>query len=132
MWIFGLYGTIEENNLSIDSGTLYENRKPISLPSNEDQWKIYFDILAEFGIIAKLEIKTDKLYTPGGYMRALVPKTNQPAYIIKIKFDPTFQKSQFFKGLNEILSELQKKTGKRAFTNFKNLNFNQVLNCGSS
>ena len=42
LWIFGLYGKLSENELRIDSATLYEKRKPISLPSNEEQWKIYF------------------------------------------------------------------------------------------
>ncbi|MFX0083984.1 MAG: DUF3795 domain-containing protein [Candidatus Hodarchaeota archaeon] len=127
IWIFGLHGKIEGNDLSIDSITLYENRKPKSLPSTEDQWKIYFEILAGFGINAKLEIKTDKLYTPGGYMRVKIPQTNNPTYIIKMNLDPILQKFQLFKALNEFLSELQKKTGKRAFTNFKKLNFNPIL-----
>ncbi|MFX1427186.1 MAG: hypothetical protein ACFFBE_12095, partial [Promethearchaeota archaeon] len=127
IWIFGLYGTIEGNELSIDSIILYENRKPISLPSNEDQWKTYFDILAEFGITTDLEITTDKLYTPGGYMRVKIPQTNKPAYIIKMNLDPDLQKYQFFKVLNKILSELQNKTGKRAFTNFTKLNFISLL-----
>jgi hypothetical protein len=127
IWIFILFGNIQGNNLSIDSGTLYENRKPISLPNNEDQWKIYFNILTEFGINTELEIKTDKLYTPGGYMRALIPKTKKPAYILNMKLDPNYYKYQFFKILNELLSELQKKTEKRAFSNFKKLNFNPLL-----
>ena len=127
IWIFGLNGKIEGNDLGIDSLTLYENRKPISLPNNEESWKIYFEILAENGITADLEIKTDKLYTPGGYMRAKVPQTNKPAYFIKMKLDPDLQKYEFFKILNEILSELQIKTGKRAYSNFKKLNFNPLL-----
>ena len=127
IWIFGLHGKIEGNELSIDSITLYENRKPISLPSTEDQWKIYSDILAEFGITVDFEIKTDKLYTPGGYMRAKIPQTNKPTYIIKMNLAPNLQKYQFFKVLNEILSELQNKTRNRAFTNFKKLNFNPLL-----
>lgn len=127
LWIFGLYGKINEDNLNIDSIRLYENRKPITLPSNEEQWKIYFNILSKFGILAELEIKTDELYTPGGYMRVKTPKTNEPAYIIKMKVNLNLQKYQFFKTLNEILSELQNKTGKRAFTNFKKLDFNSLL-----
>jgi hypothetical protein len=127
IWIFGMHGKIIGRDLSIDSTTLYENRKPISLPSNEDQWKVYFEILAEFGITAKLEIKTDKLYTPGGYMRAIIPQTIKPAYTIKMNLDPILHEYQFFKVLNEILSELQEKTGKRAFTNLKKLNFNPLL-----
>ncbi|UCD00455.1 MAG: DUF3795 domain-containing protein [Promethearchaeota archaeon] len=127
LWIFGLYGKINENNLNIDSITLYENRKPITLLSNEEQWKIYFNILSQFGIHAELEIKTDELYTPGGYMRVKTPKTNEPAYIIKMKVDLNLQKYKFFKTLNEILSELQNKTRKRAFTNFKKLDFNSLL-----
>ncbi len=127
LWIFGLYGKLSKNELSIDSATLYENRKPISLPSNEEHWKLYINILAEFGINTKLEIKTDKLYTPGGYMRVKVPQTNKPTYIIEMKANPKLQKYQFFKALNEILSELKSKVGKRAFTNFKKLNFNSIL-----
>ncbi|TFF95785.1 MAG: DUF3795 domain-containing protein [Promethearchaeota archaeon] len=127
IWIFGLYGKIEDNSLIIDSSTLYENRKPISLPNNEDQWKIYLDILAEFGIIAELEIKTDKLYTPGGYMRAQLPKTKKPAYNFKMNLDPNLQKYDFFNRLNELLSELQNQAGKRAFSNFKKLNFNPIF-----
>ncbi|MFX0155693.1 MAG: DUF3795 domain-containing protein [Candidatus Hodarchaeota archaeon] len=127
MWIFGLYGNIKENDLIIDSVTLYENRKPITLPINEEQWKVYFDILKQFGIYVELEIKTDKLYTPTGYMRVKDPKTNKPAYIIKIKVNADLQKYQFFKVFNEIISKLQIKAGKRAFTNFKKLNFNPLL-----
>lgn len=127
LWLIGKFGDISENELSIDSGTLYDNRKPISLPNNEESWKIIFDILLEFGINTELEIKTDKLYTPGGYMRAKVPKTNKPAYILKMKTDLKLQKYPFFKLLNEILLELQKKTGKRAFSHFKKLNFNLGL-----
>ena len=127
IWIFGLYGKIEGDSLSIDSSVLYENRKPISLPNNEAQWKIYMDILAEFGIIAELEIITDKLYTPGGYMRAQMPQTKKPAYIIKMNLVQNLQKYQFFKRLYELLSDLQNKTGKRAYTNFKKLNFNPIL-----
>jgi hypothetical protein len=127
IWIFGLFGKIKDKSLSIDSLTLYENRKPISLPSNEDQWKTYFDILAEFGIKVELEIKTDKLYTPGGYMRAKIPRTNEAAYILKINLDPDLEKYQYFNVLNKILSELRIKTGKRAFNHFKKLNFNPIL-----
>lgn len=127
IWIFGLYGKINENDLGIDSVTLYDNRKPISLPSNEEQWKLYFDILSQFGIHAELEIKTDKLYTLGGYMRARIPQTNKPSYIIKMKVTPSLQKYPFFKALKEIISGLQNKTGKRAFTNFKKLDFNTLL-----
>ncbi|MFX1243292.1 MAG: DUF3795 domain-containing protein [Promethearchaeota archaeon] len=128
IWIFGLHGKVDGNELFIDSITLYENRKQITLPSNEDQWKTYFDVLKPFGITAELEIQTDQLYTPGGYMRIKIPKTNKPAYIIKIELDPNLRKYEFFKILNEILSELQIKTGKRAFTNFKKLNFNPLFN----
>lgn len=127
IWIFSLYGKINEKNLTIDSITLYENRKPITLPSNEEQWKLYFNILTQFGIYAELEIKTDKLYTPTGYMRVKIPQTNKPSYIIKMKVNPQLQKYQFFKVLNQIISKLQNKTGKRAFTNFKKLNFNPLL-----
>ncbi|MFX1355200.1 MAG: hypothetical protein ACFFGP_14690, partial [Promethearchaeota archaeon] len=127
IWILGLHGKIQGNDLSIDSITLYENRKGIALPNNEEQWQIYFDILAQFGILAELEIKTDKLYTPGGYMRVKIPQTNKSAYIIKIKPDSNLQKYPFFNVLNEILSQLQKKAGKRAFTHFKVLNFNPLL-----
>jgi len=127
IWIFGLYGVINNNELSIDSVTLYENRKPITFPSNEEEWKKYFDVLTQFGITAELEIKTDKLYTPGGYMRVKIPKTNKPAYIIRMKADPKLQEYQFFKVLNEIISELQSKMGKRAYSNFKKLDFNPLL-----
>jgi len=127
IWIFGLYGKIKDEDLRIDSVTLHENRKPITLPSNEEQWKLYFNILTKFGIDAELEIKTDKLYTPTGYMRVKIPQTNKPAYFIKMKVNPDLQKYQFFKVLNEIISESQLKTGKRAFTNFKKLNFNPLL-----
>ncbi|MFX1418073.1 MAG: DUF3795 domain-containing protein [Promethearchaeota archaeon] len=127
-WIFGLYGKINENNLNIDSITLYENRKPISLPSNEEQWKLYFDILSKFGIFAELEIKTDRLYTPGGYMRVKIPQTNKSAYMIKMKVNIDLQKYQFFKILNEILSELQIKAGKHAFVKFKKLDFKYLRN----
>ncbi|NVM19349.1 MAG: DUF3795 domain-containing protein [Candidatus Lokiarchaeota archaeon] len=127
LWIIGIFGDISENKLSIDSGTLYDNRKPISLPNNEEGWKIIFDILLEFGISTELEIKTDKLYTPGGYMRAKMPKTNEAAYVLKMKTISELQKYPFFKRLNEILLELQKNSGKRAFSNFKKLNFNSIL-----
>ncbi|MFX1325264.1 MAG: hypothetical protein ACFE8N_09915, partial [Promethearchaeota archaeon] len=127
IWIIGLYGTITEDGLQIDSARLYDNRKPMSLPSNEDQWEAYFNILTQFGVFSELEIKTDDLYTPGGYMRARAPKTNKPTYIIKMKVNPKLQNYQFFKVLNEILSELQVKTGKRAFTYFKKLDFNPIL-----
>ena len=85
--------------------------------------KTYFDVLAKFGINAELEIKTEKLYTPGGYMRVKVPKTNAPSYNIKMILEPELQSYQFFKALYEILVELQNKTGKRAFAHFKKLNF---------
>ena len=127
LWIVGLFGEISGNELRIDSSTLYDNRKPISLPSNEEDWNLNFDILSEFGIFTELEILTDKLYTPGGYMRAKVPKTNKSAYIIKMKVSSDLQNFQFFKLMNEMLLKLQKKTGKRAFSNFKKLNFNSFL-----
>ena len=127
IWIIGSYGKIYGTELSIDSATLYENRKPISLPNNEKGWGLIFDVLSEFGISAELEILTDKLYTPGGYMRAIIPKTNKPAYIIKMKVRGDLQKYPFFKVLNEIISELQKKTGKRAYSNFKKVNLNPLL-----
>lgn len=128
IWILGLYGEINENELTIDSVTLYDNRKPISLPNNEEQWELYFTILAQFGIQSKLEIKTNNLYTPGGYMRAKIPKTNKPAYIIKMQVDDNLKEDQFFKTLWEIITKLQNITGKRAFSNFKKLNFNSLLN----
>jgi len=127
LWIIGLHGKVDRNEISIDSATLYENRKPISLPNNEEGWNLIIDILSEFGISAELEILTDKLYTPGGYMRAKIPKTNEPAYIIKMRVSSNVQKYSFSKALNEITSELQKKTGKRAYSNFKKLNFNSLL-----
>jgi hypothetical protein len=130
IWILGLYGKIKDNILIIDSITLYENRKPITLPSNEEQWAVYFNILEQFGIDVELEVVTDKLYTPGGYMRARTPKTNKPTYILNMKVTYDLQEYSFFKVLNEIISELQSKTGKRAFTNFKKLNFNSLIKNG--
>ena len=127
LWIIGIHGEIDGNNLRIDSATLYDNRKPISLPNNEEGWKLIFNILSEFGIYAELEILTDALYTPGGYMRAKVPKTNKPAYIINIKLGSKLRKYPFFKILNEILTELQKKTGKGTYSQFKKLNLNPLL-----
>ena len=127
LWIVELFGEIDGNELRIDSSTLYDNRKPIALPNNEEDWKLYFDILSVFGISTELEILTDKLYTPGGYMRAKEPKTKKSAYSIKMKVSSDLQKFSFFKVMNEMLSILQKKTGKRAFSNFKKLNFNQIL-----
>ena len=44
LWIIGNYGDITDKGLNIDSSTLYDNRKPISLPSNEEGWKVIFDI----------------------------------------------------------------------------------------
>jgi hypothetical protein len=128
LWIVVVFGEIDGNKLRIDSGTFYDNRKPISLPSNEENWKLIFDILSEFGISAELEILTENLYTPGGYMRAKLPKTNESAYNIKMKVSSDLQQFPFFKTLNEMLSLLQEKTGKRAFSNFKKLNFNSLLN----
>jgi len=127
LWIVILYGEINGNELRIDSGTLYDNRKPISLPSNEEEWISLFNILSDFGIFAELEILTDNLYTPGGYMRPKVPKTNESAYIIKMKVSSDLKKFPFFKVMNEMISELQKKTGKRAFSNLKKLDFNSLL-----
>ncbi|KON27412.1 hypothetical protein AC481_04960 [miscellaneous Crenarchaeota group archaeon SMTZ-80] len=127
LWIVVLFGEIDGNKLRIDSATLYDNRKPISLPSNEEGWNLYFDILSEFNVSVELEILTDNLYTPGGYMRAKTPKTNEPAYIIKMKGGSDLQKLPFFKVMNEMLLELQKKTGKLGFSNFKKLNFNPLL-----
>jgi hypothetical protein len=127
LWIIGLFGNIEDDRLSIDSATLYENRKPLSLPKNEEEWKIFFKILSEFGIITELEIKTDELYTPGGYMRVKIPRSNEHAYIIKMKTLPILQKYPFFKDLSDLLSKLQDASGKRAFSNFKKLNLNPIL-----
>ena len=127
LWIVGLHGKVDGNELRIDSATLYDNRKPISLPNNEEGWSLFFDVLSELGITGEIEILTEKLYTPGGYMRAKVPKTNEPAYMVKMKAKSDLQKSPFFKILIEILTELQKKTGKRAFSNFKKLNLNSLL-----
>jgi hypothetical protein len=127
LWIIGLYGKIEYDELSIDSATLYDNRKPLSLPKNEEEWKVFFDILSEFSIISELKIKTDRLYTPGGYMRAKIPKSNKPAYILKMKTSSKLQKYPFFTALSELLSKLQEASGKRALSNFKKLNFNSIL-----
>ena len=127
LWIIGIFGDINDNELSIDSTTMYENRKPISLPNNEEGWKVVLGILSEFGIIGEIEVKTDKLYTPGGYMRAKIPKTNEPAYILQMKTSSKLQKYPFFKVLNEMLSKLQDTSGKRAFSNFKKLNLNSIL-----
>lgn len=127
LWIIGLHGKVDGNEISIDSVTLYDNRKPISLPNNEEGWSSFLEVLSEFGISAKLEILTEELYTPGGYMRAKVPKTKKPAYNIKMKVSGDLQKYPFFKVLNEIISELQKTTGKRAYSNFKKLNLNPLL-----
>ena len=127
LWIIGLYGKIENEELSIDSATLYEHRKPISLPKNEEEWKVFCNILSKFGIITELEIKTDKLYTPGGYMRAKIPKSNEPAYTLKMKTSSGLQNYPFFMNLSEMISKLHKVSGKRAFSNFKKLNFNFIL-----
>jgi hypothetical protein len=126
LWIIGLFGKIEDAKLSIDSVTLYENRKPFSLPKNKEEWKVFFDILSEFGIKPELEIQTDELYTPGGYMRTKIPKSNESAYIIKMIYcEP--QKYPFFKLLNDLLIKLQKTSGKRAFSKFMKLDFNSIL-----
>ena len=126
LWIIGLFGNIEDDKLSIESVTLYDNRKPLSLPKNEEEWKIFFEILSKFGIITELEIKTDELYTPGGYMRVKDPKSNESAYIIKMKQSET-QKYPFFKLLNNLLIKLQKTSGKRAYSRFIKLDFNSIL-----
>jgi hypothetical protein len=128
LWIVVLFGEIDGSKLRIDSVTLYDNRKPLALPSNEEEWNLYFDILSKFDISVELEILTDKLYTPGGYMRSKKPKIKEPAYVIKMKGDSELQTFPFFKMMNEMLVDLQKKTAKRGFSNFRKLNFNSLLN----
>lgn len=127
LWIIGIFGNIEDDQLSIDSITLYENRKPLSLPKNEEEWKTFFEILSKFGINTELEIKTDELYTPGGYMRVKIPRSNEPAYIIKMKTLPILQKYHFFNDLSDLLLKLQDTSGKRAFSDFKKLNLNSII-----
>lgn len=74
-----------------------------------------------------MDVLTDDLYTPGGYMRAITPKTKEPTYKIKLNVSTSLQKASFFKVLNEMFSNLQKKTGKRAYSHFKKLDLTPLL-----
>ncbi|MHA2251124.1 MAG: DUF3795 domain-containing protein [Candidatus Kariarchaeaceae archaeon] len=118
-WILGLYGDLlDGGKLKIDSISMYENRKPITLPSNEKNWQIYLDVLEDFGIHAQLEVVTDQLYTPGGYMRVKIPQTNEPSYYLSLDLDTNRMSGNFFKNLQKYIGFLNDTSKRGAFSQF--------------
>ncbi|MHA2089821.1 MAG: DUF3795 domain-containing protein [Candidatus Kariarchaeaceae archaeon] len=128
LWIVGLFGELHnQNTMKIDSITLYENRKPTKIPSNEKNWQIYHDILKDLGFYTRLEIMTDQLYTPGGWMREKIPKTNDPAYFVVMKIDPKRITDDFFVSLQKYSQIMNKSYKRGAFSQFCKLNMNKIF-----
>ncbi len=127
LWIVGTLGKIDERGIKVDGITLNKNKKSAKLPTNEKGWKTYLDTLTNFGIISNLDIKTDQLYTPGGWMRDRIPRSNDPAYYLKMSLDSELKEISFFDKLKEYTTELQTISGKRAYTKFKQLDSNHFI-----
>ena len=124
LWLVGIQGESDSEGIILDGITLHKNKKTAKLPTNEKGWEIYLEILTGFGIKSILDIKTEDLYTPGGWMRDRIPKSNTPAYYLKMSLDPKLIKFAFFKILKNYIVDLQATSGRRGYTKFKNLNTN--------
>jgi hypothetical protein len=126
LWVIGLKGQMKETKMQISSIDLNEYRKKLKLPINEEGWKSVFSFLKPLGIQGSLEILTDKLYTPGGWMREVVPGTREAAYNLHLTFAKKLGQ-KFYDTLKEYVLALDKKHGKRSYSYFSKLDF-QVLN----
>ena len=124
LWLIGLRAKMENSeDVEIDSVTLNKFRKKLKLPTNEDGWKSAFSLLKPLGIKGSLEILTDRLYTPGGWMREIVPGTREAAYRVHFSFGKKLGGLDFFKSLKQYTEALDKKYGNRSFSRFSRLDF---------
>jgi hypothetical protein len=124
LWLVGIQGERDSEGIILDGITLHKNKKTAKLPTSEKGWEIYLETLTGFGIKSILDIKTKFLYTPGGWMRDRIPKSNKPAYYLKMSLDPKLIKIAFFKILKSYIADLQATSGRRGYTKFKYLNTN--------
>ncbi|MHA2169894.1 MAG: DUF3795 domain-containing protein [Candidatus Kariarchaeaceae archaeon] len=128
LWILGLFGEmLDQNRIKIDSVTLHEHKKPMKIPSNEKNWQVYFDILKDLGMDMQLDILTNQIYTPGGWMREKIPKTNDPAYYLIIDLDTKRVMPEFFITLQKYVKTLDKSYKRGAFSQFSKLNMSKLV-----
>jgi hypothetical protein len=70
---------------------------------------------------------TDQLYTPGGWMREKIPKTNDPAYFVVMKIDPKRITDDFFVSVQKYSQIMNKSYKRGAFSQFCKLNMNKIF-----
>ncbi len=105
-------------SLAIDGVTYSKNKKgrdPLTLLSRAN---MYFKMLRDLGIQAKLVQLHDDWTTDMGFLRSVVPKTHEPAWELVVSFTDKIGGMSTLKALKAYANELTQKYEKGAYTRF--------------
>ena len=100
------------------------NKKPAKIQPTDTNWENIFEKFSSIGITGNIDKLTDEknLYTPSGWMRNKIPRSDDPAYKINLAAGFDLIKIDFFQNLQKYTKKLETDYGKRAYSHFKKLN----------
>jgi hypothetical protein len=122
LWMVAYYGEIDGESLSIDSITINAHKKGTSgFPTTEGSWSHLLEFLSKVGILGEMklaDIDRSQLISPIGWLRDRIPKSNDPAWHLKVSLDKTLGGVSSLKMLKSYAKALDEKYNRRAFSMF--------------
>ena len=124
--LFRLLWTIIQNgelrdggkNLAVDGVTYSNNKKGRDPLTTLFRANMYFKMLGDLGIHAKLIQLHDDWTTDMGFLRSVVPKTHDPAWELMVSFSERIGGKSMLKALKAYVNELTREYEKRAYSRF--------------
>jgi hypothetical protein len=121
LWILAAHGELDDKGIMmLDSLSISKHKKGTSgFPNTEGAWLRLLAIMKDEGVQAEIVGKTDDLITGLGWLRDRIPKTEDPAWFLKVDFDEEIGGPEALRWLQEFGRKLEEEHGKRAFGRFK-------------
>jgi hypothetical protein len=120
LWTIIRNGELQDggNNLVIDGVTYAEHKKGRDPLTKQFRANMYFKMLRDLGIHAKLIQLHDKWTTDMGFLRTHVPKTHEPAWEVVVSFSDRIGGKSTIKALKAYTDQLTREYEKRAYSRF--------------
>lgn len=120
LWTIAQNGELQDGgkNLVMDGVTYSKNKKGRDPLTTLFRANLYFKMLKELGIEAKLLQLHDGWTTDMGFLRSVIPKTHEPAWELMVSFSEGIGGKSMLKALKAYVDELTSEYEKRAYTRF--------------
>ncbi len=121
LWILAVHGELDDKGtMMLDSLSISTHKKGTSgFPNTEGAWLRLLAMMKNAGMQAEIVPQTDELYSGLGWLRDRIPKTEDPAWFLKVDFDEEIGGRDALRWLQEYGEKLEAEHGKRAFGQFR-------------